>query len=136
MSRIEFEEGLETLKRDYSSEIFTPTDILNIFTILESVKPSFPQKDVAKWKRIHDRFKLVSYQGSEIPYLREKEYKVAKRVLSTEELFETLEGLHKVEGNYTGRTRLYKRASEEFMLSLRGYVQFLLRLVTCALEKV
>ena len=78
------------------------------------MKSSNPQKDVVKWIRINGRFKSVSYKGSEILYLREKENKAAKRVLSTEELFEKLEGLHKVEGDHTGRTRLYKRASEEF----------------------
>ena len=112
MSKIEFEEGLNSLKREYSNEIFTPTDVLTKIAVLKSVKPSNPQKDVV-WIRIQGRFKLVSYQGSEIIYLREKENKAAKRVLSTEELFEMLERLHKVEGDHTGRTRLYKRASEE-----------------------
>ena len=36
------------------------------------------------------------------------------RVLSIEELFDKLEMLHKIEGNHTGRTKLYKRASQEY----------------------
>ena len=80
MSRIEFEEGLNSLKRDYSSEIFTPTNILTKITILKSVNSSNPQKDVVKWIRIHGRFKLVSYQGSEILYLREKRTKQQKEL--------------------------------------------------------
>ena len=43
MSRIEFEEGWDLLKTHYSSEIFTPTDILIKIAKLKSMKPSFPQ---------------------------------------------------------------------------------------------
>ena len=69
---------------------------------------------MSRWKRVHERFKLLSYQGTNIVYLRERKNHPAKRVLSTEELFDTLERLHKVEGDHPGRSRLDKRASQEF----------------------
>ena len=100
------------------------------------MKPSNPQKDVVKWIRIHGRFKLVSYQGSEILYLREKENKAAKRVLSTDELFETLERLHKVEGDHTVRTRLYIRASEEFYGITERICAIFVKMSSVLLEKV
>ena len=34
--------------------------------------------------------------------------------MSTDELFNTLERLHKIEADHIGRTRLYKRASQKF----------------------
>ena len=114
MSRSEFVENLYSLPRVYSSEIYTSADIATKIAILQSGKPNFPQKEVTKWKRVHERFKLLSYQGTNILYLRERKNQPAKRVLSTEELFDTLERLHKVEGDHPGRTRLYKRASQEF----------------------
>ena len=57
---------------------------------------------------------LNSYQGRKILYLRGKKDKPARRVVSTDELFDTLEQLHKIKADHTGRTRLYKRASQEF----------------------
>ena len=47
-------------------------------------------------------------------YLKSKTNAPAKRVLSVEELFDKLEMLHKIEGNHTGRTKLHKRASQEY----------------------
>ena len=56
---------------------------------------------------------LNSCQGSKILYLKGKGGKTARRVVSTDQLFDTLERLHKIEADHTGRTRLYKRASQE-----------------------
>ena len=63
--------------------------------------------------------------------------KSAKRVLSTEELFDTLERLHKFEGDHTGRTRLYKRASQEFYgVTERVCGIFVKTCIVCHLKKV
>ena len=84
-------------------------------SLLQSTKPLVDQKnDLSKWQRVHDRCELFSYQGREILYLKSKTNAPAKRVLSIEELFDKLEMLHKIEGNHTGRTKLYKRASQEY----------------------
>ena len=69
MSRSEFVENLYSLPRVYSSEIYTSADIATKIAILQSGKPNFPQKEVTKWKRVHERFKLLSYQGTNILYL-------------------------------------------------------------------
>ena len=124
MSRCEFVEKPNSLPRVYSSEIYTPGDIATKIVILQSAIPNLPQKEMTRWKRLHERFKLLSYQGTNILYIRERNNQPAKRVLSTEELFDTLERLHKVEGYHTGRTRLYKRASPEFAVLLRECVAF------------
>ena len=58
--------------------------------------------------------KINSNHGEDILYLSGKGDKPGRRVLSTDDLFDTLERLHKVEADHTGRTRLYKRASQEF----------------------
>ena len=114
MSRIEFNIELDSLTKDPSSEIFSSNDIDNKILCLNSRKPAGPKKETVKWQRVHDRFMLNSYQGSKILYLKSKGGKPARRVVSTDELFDTLERLHKIEADHTGRTRLYKRASQEF----------------------
>ena len=129
MSRCEFVEKLNSLPRVYSSEIYTPGDIATKIVILQSAIPNLPQKEMTRWKRLHERFKLLSYQGNNILHIRERNNQPAKRVLSTEELFDTPERLHKVEGDHTGRTRLYKRVSPKFTVSLRECVAFSLKLV-------
>ena len=91
MSQSEFVEKLNSLPRVYSSEIYTPANIATKIAILQSAKPNLPQKEMTRWKRVHERFKLLSYQGINILYLRERKNKPAKRVLSTKELFDTLE---------------------------------------------
>ena len=91
MSRSEFVENLYSLPRVYSSEIYTSADIATKIAILQSGKPNFPQKEVTRWKRVHERFKLLSHQGTNILYLRKRKNQPAKRVLSTKELFEIIQ---------------------------------------------
>ena len=57
---------------------------------------------------------MNTYRGTQILYLRGQREKPARKVLSTDDLFDTLERLHKFEADYTCRTRLYKRVSQEF----------------------
>ena len=115
MSRIEFDKHIFSLSKDPSSATFTRNDIVDKISLLQSTKPLVDQKnDLSKWQRVHDRYELFSYQGREILYLKSKTNAPAKRVLSIEELFDKLEMLHKIKGNHTGRTKLYKRASQEY----------------------
>ena len=79
MSRSEFVEKLNSLTRVYSSEIYTPADVATKIARLKSGKPCLPQKEVTKWKRLHERFKLLSYQGTNILYLRERKNHPAKQ---------------------------------------------------------
>ena len=60
MSQSEFVEKLNSLPRVDSSEIYTPADITTKIAIFQSAKPNLPQKEVTKWKRVHERFKLLS----------------------------------------------------------------------------
>ena len=113
MSRIEFNIELDSLTKDPSTEIFSSNDIDNKILCLNSRKPAGPKKETVRWQRVHDRFMLNSYHGSKILYLKGKGCKPARRVVSTDELFDTLERLHKIEADHTGRTRLYERASQE-----------------------
>ena len=85
MSRNEFVEKLNSLPRVYSSKIYTPADIATKIAIFQSAKPNLPQKEMTRWKRVNERFKLLSYQGTNILYLRERKNQPAKRVLSIEE---------------------------------------------------
>ena len=71
MSQSEFVEKLNSLPRVYSSEIYTPADIATKFAILQSAKTESPA-EVTLWKRVHERFKLISYQGTKILFLRER----------------------------------------------------------------
>ena len=64
--------------------------------------------------RVQDRVELVSYQGTSILYLKGKKGRISRRVLSIEELYDTLDSLHRLEGNHTGRTRLYKNATLKY----------------------
>ena len=115
MSRSEFDKNIFSLSKDPSSATFTRDDIVDKISMLQSMKPLVDQKnDLSKLQRVHDRYELFSYQGWEIIYLKSKTNAPAKRVLSIEELFDKLEMLHKIEGNHTGRTKLYKRASQEY----------------------
>ena len=114
MSRVQFTEALNSLVKDPSSEVFSPTDIACKISCLLAPKPSEPKKEIIRWQRVHDKFMINTYRGTQILYLRGKGEKPARRVLSTDDLFDTLERLHKFEADHTGRTRLYKRASQEF----------------------
>ena len=82
--------------------------------MLKSAKSSVDhKKQLSRWQRIHDRFQLFSYQGTEILYHKGRNDTPARRVLALEEMFDTLDRNHKVDGNHTGRTKLYKRVSQE-----------------------
>ena len=56
----------------------------------------------------------MSYQGTNILYLKGKKDTVSKRVLAIDELYDTLDSLHELEGNHTGRTKLYKQAALKY----------------------
>ena len=63
--------------------------------------PAGPKKETVKWQRVHDQYMLNSYQGSKILYLEGKGDKPTRRVVTTHELFETLERLHKIKSDHT-----------------------------------
>ena len=56
----------------------------------------------------------MSYQGTNILYLKGKKDTVSKRVLAIDELYDTLDSLHRLEGNHTGRTKLYKQVALKY----------------------
>ena len=110
--RSEFEASLSSLSTEPCSETFTRAEISNKITLLLRPKPSIlRKKELSRWQMVKDRFELVSYEGRNFLYLTGKNNGIAKRVLSIEELFDTLHSLHRLEGNHTGRTKLYKHAS-------------------------
>ena len=73
MSKVEFEKLVFSLSKDASSSNFTRADIVNKIAMLHGAKPSVNQKkELSKWQRVHDRFELLSYQGTEILYLKRR----------------------------------------------------------------
>ena len=91
------------MSRNEFVEIFTPyIEFIRLKSTVQPIlqqrllycnsgKQNFPQKEVTRWKRVHSAFKLLSYQGTNILYLEKRKYQPAKRALSTEEIFDTLE---------------------------------------------
>ena len=115
MSRSEFEKSLLTVSKEASSGTYTRAEIADKITLLQSLKSSVLQKkELSRWQRVQDRFELVSLQGINILYLKGKKDTVSKRVLAIDELYDTLDSLHRLEGNHTGRTKLYKQAALKY----------------------
>ena len=115
MSRSEFDQSLLTISTEPSSATFTRADIANKITLLKSTKPSVLQKnELSRWQRVQDCFELVSYQGTSVLYLKGKKDGISRRVLAIKELYDKLDSLYRLEGNHTGRTKLYKQATLKY----------------------
>ena len=84
MSRVQFTEALNSLIKDPSSEVFSPTDMSCNISCLLAPKPSEPKKKIVRWQRVHDKFMISTYRGAQILYLRGKREKPARSVLSTD----------------------------------------------------
>ena len=54
MSRVIFTDALNSLIKDPSSEVFSPTDIACKISCLLAPKPSEPKKEIVRWQRVHD----------------------------------------------------------------------------------
>ena len=84
MSRSESVENLYSLPRAYSSEIYTSAETTTkIEGDYNPGKPNFPQKEVIKWKRVHERSQVESLIRVRTYCISESEKnQPAKRVLS------------------------------------------------------
>ena len=115
MPRSEFEKSLFTVSKWASSAAYTRAEIADKITLIQSLKLSVDQKkEPSRWQRVQDRFELVSYQGTNILYLKVKQDTISKRVLEIDELYDTLDSFHRLEGNHTGRTKHYKQAALKY----------------------
>ena len=79
MSRVQFTEALNSLVKDPSSEVFSPTDIACKISCLLAPKPSEPKKEIVRWQRVHDKFMINTYRGAQILYLRGKGEKTSEK---------------------------------------------------------
>ena len=108
-----FLNSIKLLPRSSKSGIFTPEEIQEKISYLSSPRPVL-KKDADKWSRIKSKYSIRTYQCSSILYLIETSQHGAKQVIPITELFPILNKFHKYEDDHPGRTKLYKRVSQQY----------------------
>ena len=94
------------------------------------------KKEAEKWMRVEKTYKLISYQGTNILYKKEKGSMPAQRVIAMDEMFDKLENIHHSEGRYCGRIRLYKHVAQHYHGITEGICGFYVSTCqTCYLKK-
>ena len=108
-----FLNSLKSLPSSFKSGLFTSEVIQEKISYILSPRPSL-KKEADKWSRIKSKYSIRTYQCSNILYLTETSKRCAKQVIPITELFAILNKFHKFEDDHPGRTKLYKRVSQQY----------------------
>ena len=132
-----FIESVLELPSSNRTEVYTNEEIEQKINCMYGPLPQ-DRAGRIRWQRLHQRFKIVTYQTTKLLYLKKKEgadYSRDKRILSIEEMYGTILRVH-IEHNHVRRDGLHKRLAEEYHgVTEKACVLFLASCAECHLRK-